>query len=134
MPLSRAKWALCCCLGRICHPSPAVMTLEGQRLLARGKSFCRAGEIDGPNPISSLDQAATSLHSKTLGTHPRHLHAPSIFHLSRTMDQESKLLAAPHCANRLHSLAPRNGGIGSPKAEPSLSNGHTRGWNASAAR
>ena len=64
------------------------MTLEGQRLLARGKSFCRAGEIDGPNPISSLDQAATRSHARCFAR-PQTRTRSSALLLSTTMDQES---------------------------------------------
>lgn len=46
------------------------MTLEGQRLLERGRSLYRAGEIDTSNPISSLDQAATKSHMRSLAVPP----------------------------------------------------------------
>lgn len=40
-----------------------------QLLLQRGRSRCRAGEIDS-DPISSLDQAPTRSHAKSLAEHP----------------------------------------------------------------
>jgi hypothetical protein len=41
-----------------------------QRLLERGRSCCRKGETDRPDPISSLDQAATRTHTWCLIGYP----------------------------------------------------------------
>ena len=64
------KQALCRCRGQLCRPSPAVMAREGLLLLVRGRSLCRAGDIDRPDPISLVDKAATRSHTKCLAGHP----------------------------------------------------------------
>ena len=46
------------------------MAGEGLLLLVRGMSLCRAGEIDRPDPISSLDRVITRSHARNLLEHP----------------------------------------------------------------
>lgn len=43
------------------------MARDGRLLLARGRSLCRAGEIDRPNPVSPLDQASYEFAAKVPG-------------------------------------------------------------------
>ena len=74
---------------KINHPSPAVAAREGLLLLARGRSLYRAGEIDRPDPISSLDHPSYEIARQVFRGTPKPQHDPSGFHPSRTMDQES---------------------------------------------
>lgn len=62
---------------------------SGHVLPERGKSLCRAGDIDRPAPISSVDQTVIRSHTRRLAGRPGPYHDPLGSHLSRTIDQES---------------------------------------------
>ena len=88
---SAQKQELCCCRGQLCRPSPAVMAREGLLLLVRGRSLCGAGEIGRPDPVSSLDQAATKSQARSLAgcPGPKTIHRFFIFQelwISRVYD------------------------------------------------
>ena len=81
------KQTLCCCLGRICHPSPAVAAREGLLLLARGMNLCRAGDMH-VRPDLGVGSGCYEIARQVLRGTPKPQHDPSVFHRPRTMDQE----------------------------------------------
>lgn len=49
----------------------------------------RAGQVDWPAPVSSLDQPSYEIVRQAPSRMSRPQHDPPVFHLSRTVDQES---------------------------------------------